>query len=198
MSAKRLRAWAALFAAATAFSVASALPLGMAGPPPKAHAAPVILETKSVAQTVATSVESLFDPTVPFAPIIQQEAQKNDLAPELVAAVIKQESRFQPDVKSNAGAVGLMQLLPSTGHWMGASNLLNPEQNIAAGAKYLKYLSDQFDGDENKILAAYNAGEGVVRRFGGVPPFRETMKYVQNVLRYRSEFTKTQDGEPAT
>jgi soluble lytic murein transglycosylase-like protein len=86
-----------------------------------------------------------------------------------------------------------MQLLPKTGRWMGAKNLLDPAQNIAAGTKYLKYLSDQFDGNEKKILAAYNAGEGAVRRFGGIPPFRETMKYVQNVLRFRSDFEKATD-----
>jgi soluble lytic murein transglycosylase-like protein len=180
-----------------ATSIVSALPLGVAGPPPGSHVPPALVQTTDVAEqvttTVAQSVESLFDPTVPFASIIQREAQKNGLAPELVAAVIKQESKFNAKARSGAGAIGLMQLLPKTGRWMGAKNLLDPAQNIAAGTKYLKYLSDQFDGNEKKILAAYNAGEGAVRRFGGIPPFRETMKYVQNVLRFRSDFEKATD-----
>ena len=83
-----------------------------------------------------------------------------------------------------------MQLLPSTGRWMGAHNLLNPEQNIAAGTRYLKYLSDQFGGNETKVIAAYNAGEGNVRRFKGLPPFRETQTYVRNVRRFRDDLVR--------
>jgi soluble lytic murein transglycosylase-like protein len=81
-----------------------------------------------------------------------------------------------------------MQLVPRTGKWMGARDLTNPAQNIAAGAKYLKYLSERFDGNETKIIAAYNAGEGNVKRFGGVPPFRETRKYVTKVRTYEKEY----------
>jgi len=193
MSTKRFRARAALLSTTVAMSIVSALPFGVAGPPPRPHVPPVLVETTNVAQEVTTSVESLFDPAVPFASIIQSEAQKNGLAPEFVAAVIKQESKFNAKARSSAGAIGLMQLLPSTGRWMGAKNLLDPAQNIAAGTKYLKYLWDQFDGNEKKVLAAYNAGEGAVRRFGGIPPFRETVKYVANVLRFRSDFAKTND-----
>lgn len=129
-----------------------------------------------------------FHKEVPFGSIIYKEAKKNNVRPELVAAVVQAESRFRPTARSGAGAVGLMQLVPRTGRWMGARDLTNPAQNVAAGAKYLSYLSDRFDGNETKMIAAYNAGEGNVKRFGGVPPFRETRKYVEKVRSYEEEF----------
>lgn len=132
--------------------------------------------------------EDFFKKEVPFGSIIYQEAKKNDVRPELVAAVVEAESRFKPTARSGAGAVGLMQLVPRTGRWMGARDLTNPAQNIAAGTKYLKYLSERFDGNETKIIAAYNAGEGNVKRFGGVPPFRETRKYVVKVRNYEQDY----------
>lgn len=135
--------------------------------------------------------EAFFSSNVPFGKVIVREAKKNDLAPELIAAVIKQESMFRPHVRSSAGAVGLMQLVPRTGRTMGASNLFDPQQNIAAGAKYLRYLSDEFGGNEKKVIAAYNAGEGNVKKFGGTPPFKQTRDYVQKVLRYRNEFVSS-------
>jgi soluble lytic murein transglycosylase-like protein len=125
---------------------------------------------------------------VPFGSMIYHEAKKNNIRPELVAAVVQAESRFKPTARSGAGAIGLMQLVPRTGRWMGARDLTNPAQNIAAGAKYLKYLHDRFDGNETKVIAAYNAGEGNVKRFGGVPPFKETRKYVSKVKNYESEY----------
>jgi hypothetical protein len=132
--------------------------------------------------------EDFFHKEVPFGSLIYKEAKKNDIRPELIAAVVQAESRFKPTARSGAGAVGLMQLVPRTGRWMGARDLTNPAQNIAAGAKYLKYLSGRFDGNETKIIAAYNAGEGNVKRFGGVPPFRETRSYVKKVRNYEQDF----------
>jgi hypothetical protein len=132
--------------------------------------------------------EEFFAKEVPFGSIIYREAKKNDLRPELVAAVVQAESKFKPTARSGAGAVGLMQLVPRTGRWMGARDLTNPTQNITAGAKYLKYLHERFDGNETKVIAAYNAGEGNVKRFGGVPPFRETRKYVTKVQSYEKDF----------
>lgn len=132
--------------------------------------------------------QEFFHKEVPFGSIIYREAKKNNVRPELVAAVVQAESRFKPTARSGAGAIGLMQLVPRTGRWMGARDLTNPAQNVAAGAKYLKYLSERFDGNETKMIAAYNAGEGNVKRFGGVPPFRETRKYVQKVQNYEEEF----------
>lgn len=132
--------------------------------------------------------EQFFAKEVPFGSIIYREAKKNNIRPELIAAVVQAESRFKPTARSGAGAVGLMQLVPRTGKWMGARDLTNPAQNIAAGAKYLKYLNERFDGNETKVIAAYNAGEGNVKRFGGVPPFRETRNYVKKVRTYEREF----------
>lgn len=132
--------------------------------------------------------EDFFKKEIPFGSIIYKEAKKNNIRPELVAAVVQAESRFKPTARSGAGAVGLMQLVPRTGKWMGAKDLTNPQQNVAAGAKYLKYLNERFDGNETKVIAAYNAGEGNVKRFGGVPPFKETRKYLVKVRNYEAEF----------
>jgi soluble lytic murein transglycosylase-like protein len=120
--------------------------------------------------------------TKPFDDLIQQKAKKYDVDPALVAAVIEQESSFRSHARSQAGARGLMQLMPRTGRWLGAANLDDPEQNVEAGVKYIKYLSRRFGGNLDKTLAAYNAGEGNVNRYGGVPPFRETQSYVRRVL----------------
>lgn len=132
--------------------------------------------------------EDFFHKEVPFGSLIYKEAKKNNVRPELVAAVVQAESRFRPTARSGAGAVGLMQLVPRTGRWMGARDLTNPAQNVAAGAKYLSYLNERFDGNETKVIAAYNAGEGNVKRFGGVPPFRETRNYVKKVRSYEKEY----------
>ena len=132
--------------------------------------------------------EDFFKKEIPFGSIIYNEAKKNNIRPELVAAVVQAESRFKPTARSGAGAIGLMQLVPRTGKWMGAKDLTNPAQNVAAGAKYLKYLNERFDGNETKVIAAYNAGEGNVKRFGGVPPFKETRKYLVKVRSYEAEF----------
>lgn len=153
--------------------------------------APIVAaaETPQRLKIVTDSVrEQFFKKEVPFGSIIYNEAKKNDIRPELVAAVVQAESRFKPTARSGAGAVGLMQLVPRTGKWMGARDLTNPQQNIAAGAKYLKYLHGRFNGNETKMIAAYNAGEGNVRRFGGIPPFRETRNYVTKVKNYEAEF----------
>lgn len=151
----------------------------------------------SPAHHVAAATESFFKSEVPFGQIIYQEAKKNDLDPALVAAVVKTESRFIPTARSGAGAQGLMQLVPRTGRWMGARNLMNPNDNIKAGTKYLAYLNERFDGDETKVIAAYNAGEGNVKRFGGVPPFKETRNYVKKVKASREEFNEQLGGHVA-
>jgi len=138
--------------------------------------------------------QQFFTKEVPFGGIIYQEAKKNDLPPELVAAVVHTESKFVPTARSNRGAVGLMQLVPKTGRWLGANNLNDPAQNIQAGAKYLRYLTDRFSGDQQKAIAAYNAGEGNVRRFHGVPPFKETRNYVQRVRSFQQDLGARVEG----
>jgi soluble lytic murein transglycosylase-like protein len=155
---------------------------------PAAIAQTVVEAPQKVADVAEQVKENFFKTQVPFGSIIYSEAKKNGLAPELVAAVVQQESKFIPTARSGAGAIGLMQLVPRTGRWMGATDLTNPAQNITAGAKYLKYLTNQFNGDQQKVIAAYNAGEGAVRRFGGIPPYRETRNYVQKVRGYQQDF----------
>jgi soluble lytic murein transglycosylase-like protein len=123
-----------------------------------------------------------FANAVPFGDLIHEKAQKYDVDPSLVAAVMETESRFKSGARSQVGAKGLMQLMPRTGRWMGANNLYDPEQNVEAGTKYLRYLNRRFDGNLKKTIAAYNAGEGNVRRYDGVPPFRETRSYVKKVM----------------
>jgi soluble lytic murein transglycosylase-like protein len=130
--------------------------------------------------TLEVAKEEFFRTHVPYGPIIYREAKRNNLSPELVAAVVEAESDFRPKLVSNKNALGLMQIIPETGRLMGADNLFNPTENIAAGTRYLRYLFDRF-GDERTVLAAYNAGEGNVERFGGIPPFQETLSYLQRV-----------------
>jgi len=132
--------------------------------------------------------QDFFHREVPFGSIIYREAKKNNLRPEFVAAVVQAESKFRPAARSGAGALGLMQLVPRTGRWMGANNLHNPAENISAGTKYLKYLHERFNGDETSVIAAYNAGEGNVKRFNGVPPFRETRSYIRRVQGFEVDF----------
>lgn len=123
-----------------------------------------------------------FENAMPFGDLIHEKAVKYDVDPALVAAVIEQESKFREKARSQVGARGLMQLMPRTGRWMGARDLYDPEQNIDAGVKYIKYLQTRFNGNVKQTIAAYNAGEGNVKRYGGVPPFRETQTYVKKVM----------------
>lgn len=142
--------------------------------------------------------QAFFKSEIPFGSLIYSEAKKNNLPPELVAAVAHTESKFVPTARSHAGAVGLMQLVPRTGRWLGAKNLTDPVQNVQAGAKYLRYLTDRFDGNTQKAIAAYNAGEGNVRRFGGIPPFRETRNYVSRVQNYQRDLGERLENHVAT
>jgi hypothetical protein len=131
-----------------------------------------------------------FAEEIPYGELIYAKAKKYDVDPALVAAVIEQESRFKPRARSHVGARGLMQLMPRTGRWMGARDLYNPEQNVDAGVKYIKYLDKRFNGDLKKIIAAYNGGEGNVMRYRGVPPFRETRQYVKKVMKNYDKRTR--------
>lgn len=133
---------------------------------------------------------------LPFGDLIHDKAQKYDVDPALIAAVVETESRFHRNARSPVGAQGLMQLMPRTGRWLGATNLYDAEQNVDAGVKYLKYLQGRFDGDLKNTIAAYNAGEGNVQRYGGVPPFRETRSYVKQVMtRYQQRKKQFEQGD---
>jgi hypothetical protein len=123
-----------------------------------------------------------FAGAMPYGDMIHEKALKYDVDPALVAAVVEQESKFRSHARSQVGARGLMQLMPRTGRWLGARDLYDPEQNLDAGVKYIKYLQSRFNGNVRQTIAAYNAGEGNVRRYGGTPPFRETQTYVRRVM----------------
>ena len=127
--------------------------------------------------------KEFFSSSMPYGDLIWAKAEKYDVDPALVAAVIEQESKFRHRAVSHVGARGLMQLMPRTGRWMGASDLYDPEQNIDAGVKYIKYLEKKFNGNRKLVIAAYNGGEGNVARYRGIPPFRETQTYVKKVLK---------------
>ena len=113
--------------------------------------------------------------------IVREAAERHQVDPALVKAVISTESGWNPQAVSRKGAVRLMQLIPETAQRFGVGNPYDPAQNVEAGTTYLKTLLDRYDGDLNKSLAAYNAGEHAVDRSGGVPAFRETRHYVQKV-----------------
>jgi len=124
-------------------------------------------------------------PATPSAPLIDtvdRIAQQNQLSPRLVHSVIRAESNYDPNAVSPKGAQGLMQLIPATARRFGVLDVFDPADNIQGGARYLKYLLGLYGGDQTLALAAYNAGERAVSRYGGVPPFPETQGYVAKVL----------------
>lgn len=120
----------------------------------------------------------------PFATLIETVALKHGVDPELVHAVVETESNYRPRAKSHVGARGLMQLMPETAKDLGLSirDLYDPEKNLEAGVRYLKWLQARFDGNLKQTLAAYNAGPGAVRKYRGIPPYQETRQYVKKVL----------------
>ncbi len=120
-------------------------------------------------------------PATPFDPYIEIVSRENGVDPSLVKAVALVESGFDPNAESSKGAQGLMQLMPKTAARYGVTNLADPYQNLSAGAKHLRELLDQYDGNVTLALAAYNAGSGAVQRYGGVPAFAETQNYVKKV-----------------
>ena len=114
--------------------------------------------------------------------IIRSAAQAHGVSEGLIKAVMHTESGFNPSAVSPVGAQGLMQLMPATARRFNVSNAYDPSQNIFAGAKYLAWLMKRFNGNVHLALAGYNAGEGNVDKYGGIPPFRETQDYVRRVM----------------
>jgi soluble lytic murein transglycosylase-like protein len=135
--------------------------------------------------------------------LVAAVAARESLPPELLHSVIKVESDYNPKAVSPKGAQGLMQLIPETAQRFGVTNAFNPADNIQGGAKYLRYLIELYKGDYVRALAAYNAGEGAVNKYGGVPPYAETRNYLVQVGKQLEKSTvgqpqpKTVEAKPA-
>ena len=117
-----------------------------------------------------------------YAAEIHENAKRFGVTPKLVFAVIKAESDFNPRAVSRTGARGLMQLMPDTAAKLNVTDSFNPRENIRGGTQHLAYLLDRYHGNVRLAVAAYNAGEGAVDRFGGIPPYEETQQYVRAVM----------------
>lgn len=144
--------------------------------------AAILPPVKTVKPTVDVSAEYVAIPaSEAYDEIINEAAEKYDMDPNLIHAVMQAESAFHPYAVSRAGAEGLMQLMPELSDEMGVGDAFDPRDNIMGGARYLKRLLEYHDGNLDLALASYNAGPGNVERYGGVPPFRETRRYVKTI-----------------
>lgn len=148
--------------------------------PAEAHSAPAPMVFSGRAAGSSLIQETTGNPE--FDRMVLESAARNGLDPNLIIAVMRQESGFNPRAVSPKGARGLMQLMPATARRFGVKDIFDPAQNIEGGARYLRFLLDMFNGDLELALAGYNAGENAVINFGyRVPPYRETRYYVKNV-----------------
>jgi soluble lytic murein transglycosylase-like protein len=145
-------------------------------------------EQKVTETVVRARVVNGTEPAAEPAPIaagineaVERIAYEQSLPAQLIHSVIKVESNYNPYAISNKGALGLMQLIPDTARRFGVNNAFNPVENIQGGAKYLRYLLDLYGGNYPLALAAYNAGEAAVAKYGGIPPYAETQNYVIQV-----------------
>ena len=143
----------------------------------------------------SVAVDAVAAPTgavgsIPFQNEIAAAAAKYGVDPALLAGVVKQESNFNPNAQSGVGAKGLTQLMDSTARGLGVTNSFDPAQSLDGGAKFLGGLLKQFHGDQSLALAAYNAGPGAVQKYGGIPPYQETQRYVPLVLGYATQFRR--------
>ena len=140
----------------------------------------------SVAPQVQSAAADALDPALlegtPYGAVITAVSEAHGVNPLLVRALIQVESNYRPKARSNRGAMGLMQLMPATAREYKVGNPYDPKANIAAGVRHLKGLIDRLGGSIELALAAYNAGEGAVKKFKGIPPYRETRNYVAKIL----------------
>ncbi len=145
---------------------------------------------KPVAEKAAPQIElpaESEDTPLAFSSMVDRIAERHAVDRDLVHSMIRVESNYNPFAVSSKGALGLMQLIPSTARRFGVSDSFNPAENVEGGVRYMRYLLDHYDGDHRLALAAYNAGEGTVQRYGGVPPFPETRSYVFRVRKALGE-----------
>ncbi len=137
---------------------------------------------RPVPAPVASAVSSTNAPSR-YLESINTACDLHGVDPALVHAIMKVESDFNPYAVSRKGAMGLMQLMPQTAMDMNVRNSFNPDENIYGGVKYLRYLLDRYEGNVSLALAAYNSGENAVKRWGTIPPFKETQDYVQRIMK---------------
>jgi len=138
----------------------------------------------AVAQSAGDGQRNSSPDTVPasYLNIINAACNRFGVDPSLVHAIVKVESDFNPFAISRKGAMGLMQLMPQTANTMNVRNTFSPDENVEGGVKYLRYLLDRYEGNISLALAAYNAGETAVKKWGTIPPFKETQEYVKKIL----------------
>jgi hypothetical protein len=165
------------------------------------------LRTGKLVRSVTVTPKPVAEQRVSEAPVvvatgldeaIEQIAAQVSLHPQVIHSVIKVESNYDPSAISPKGAQGLMQLIPATARRFGVANVFNPAENIQGGSKYLKYLLDLYGGDYGLALAAYNAGEAAVARYGGVPPYPETRNYLILIERQLQEAKKAEVAKQKT
>lgn len=165
--------------------------------------APVILQKEPEPVAVKEEKKDIFTHQIKKAealynPIILEAANLHDVDLTMIKAIIMAESGFNIKSRSKHGAGGLMQLMPRTAKALGVKDIFDPHENIHAGVRYYKILLDRFNGDEKLALAAYNAGTRNVRKYKGIPPFRETRRYVKKVLAYQHFYKHGPEQKEAT
>ena len=138
-------------------------------------------DAESLPMTAGDSLDGFTTGDLKIDSYIVESGKRHGVDPVLLYATMHQESSFKPRAMSNKGARGLMQLMPATAARFGVTNIWDPRQNIDAGAHYMRFLLDRFGGDVRLALAGYNAGEGAVDKYQGVPPYRETRDYVRRI-----------------
>ncbi len=182
--ARRRRMRTAVLAAAMSSAPLARPMISLLPPQPKAEP-----HVDVSAEFVAIPADEAYDD------IIQEAATMFDMDPHLIHAVMQAESAFHPYVVSRAGAEGLMQLMPELSNEMGVGDAFDPRENIIGGVRYLKRLLDFHKGSLDLALASYNAGPGNVERYGGVPPFRETRKYVKTIKQIYKARKRSADAD---
>jgi hypothetical protein len=167
---------------------------------------PRVLSERSIAPAVvapqvvepaAPAAQAPVDPPTGISELVDRIAAEHALSPRLIHAVIKAESNYNPTAISPKGALGLMQLIPSTARRFGVTHVFDPVENIQGGARYLKYLLELYEDNTPLALAAYNAGEAAVAKYNGIPPFAETQNYVIQVEKNLQKLAAAAQAKPA-